>query len=217
MAIDLEIMRVNKQIISLQGNDYVTHAGLLAVAGEHGLTGVTTDLISWDPEARAAVVRATATGERGTYTDYGDANPQNVGRNIAGACIRMASTRAINRALRLYCHIGMTTKEELPGGPTEPEPKAKPKPKPKPKAKPKAKSKPVHDPSFEVTRGSFMAEIKQLGWPSYDALCHMLESNDKPRPSALKPEQRIALLGWLGRLSPAKVASCVKAYHEDMV
>jgi hypothetical protein len=211
MAIDLEIMRVNKQIINLQGNDYVTHAGLLSVAGEHGLTGVTTDLISWDPEARAAVVQATVTGERGTYTDYGDANPQNVGRNIAGACIRMASTRAINRALRLYCHIGMTTKEELPGGPTEPEPK------PKARRKAKAKAKPVHDPSFEAKRGSFMAQIKDLGWPSYEALCHMLESNNKPRPSALKPEQLEALLGWLGRLSPEKVASCVKAYHEDMM
>jgi hypothetical protein len=211
MAIDLEMMRVNKQIINLQGNDYVTHAGLLSVAGEHGLTSVTTDLISWDPEARAAVVQATVTGERGTYTDYGDANPQNVGRNIAGACIRMASTRAINRALRLYCHIGMTTKEELPGGATEPQPA-----KPKAKAKAKAKAKPVHDVSFEARRGSFMVQIKDLGWPSYEALCHMLESNTKPRPSALKPEQLDALLGWLGRLSPEKVASYVQDYHEDM-
>ena len=207
MAIDLKKMRAAKQIINLQGTDYVTHAGLLAVAGEHGLTAVATELVSWDSEARAAVVRATVSGERGTYADYGDANPQNVGRNIAGACIRMASTRAINRALRLYCHIGMTTKEELPGGATEPQPA-------KPKAK--AKAKPVHDVSFEARRGSFMAQIKDLGWPSYEALCHMLESNTKPRPSALKPEQLDALLGWLGRLSPEKVASCVQDYHEDM-
>tara|TARA_R100000808_G_C2142225_1_gene150008 strand:- start:952 stop:1572 length:621 start_codon:yes stop_codon:yes gene_type:complete len=118
--IDLDEMRKKKYIIRLQGKEYTTHAGLLATAHENGLEGVWVEMVSWDPEARAAVMKATAKGQRGTYTDYGDASPSNVGKMIANACIRMAATRASSRALRLYLGVGMTCFEELPGKDPEP-------------------------------------------------------------------------------------------------
>ena len=114
-TINLSYLREIKAITKLQGRDYLNHSGLLRVAHENGLTGIQTELVSWDAKGRAAVMKATATGERGTYTGYGDANPSNVGKNIAGATLRMAETRAVNRALRLYTGLGMTTTEELPG------------------------------------------------------------------------------------------------------
>ncbi len=119
-TIDLPYLRNIKALVWLQGREYLTHGGLLRVAHENGLTGIGTELVSWDSKARAAVVKATATGERGIYTGYGDASPSNVGKNIAGATLRMAETRAVNRALRLYTGLGMTTTEELPGDVKEP-------------------------------------------------------------------------------------------------
>ena len=113
--IDLDYLRTIKAVISLQGREYLTHPGLLRVAHENGLKSIQSDLISWDPEKKAAVIRSVVEGERGTFTGYGDACPANVAKHLIEATLRMAETRAINRALRLYTGLGMTTTEELPG------------------------------------------------------------------------------------------------------
>lgn len=113
--IDLDKLRKRGGIIRLQGKDYVTHSGLLWLAHESGIEAIDTELVTWEPSRSAAVVRAVATGSRGRFTGYGDADPGNVGRTIASACLRMAETRAVNRALRLYTGLGMTSAEELPG------------------------------------------------------------------------------------------------------
>mgnify|MGYP003138500035 CR=1 FL=1 len=105
-------------IVDLHGKQYITHEGLLSLAHEAGLKAISTDLISYQGVGKEAVVQATAEGEKGTYTGLGDASPQNVGKNIATATLRMAETRAVNRALRAYLGIGMTTFEEMP--PDEP-------------------------------------------------------------------------------------------------
>jgi len=115
-GIDLDAMRRAKQIVRLQGKEYVLFSGLLRTAHNNGLKSVDTEIIGWDSDARAAVVRAAVEGTRGRYTAHGDASPDNVGRSIAGACLRMAETRAIARALRSYLGIGMTALSELPGG-----------------------------------------------------------------------------------------------------
>ena len=105
-------------IVDLHGKQYITHEGLLSLAHEAGLKAISTALISYQGVGKEAVVQATAEGEKGTYTGLGDASPQNVGKNIATATLRMAETRAVNRALRAYLGIGMTTFEEMP--PDEP-------------------------------------------------------------------------------------------------
>lgn len=99
-------------VVELQGKQYPTHAGLLALGHAHGLTSMVTDVLSYaDGEA---VVKCTVEGSRGTYTGHGDASPANVSRNIASAVLRMAETRAQNRALRAYLGLGTTTLEEMP-------------------------------------------------------------------------------------------------------
>ena len=105
-------------IVDLHGKQYITHEGLLSLAHEAGLKAISTNLISYQGVGKEAVVRATAEGEKGTYTGLGDATPHNVGKNTATATLRMAETRAGNRALRAYLGIGMTTFEEMP--PDEP-------------------------------------------------------------------------------------------------
>lgn len=114
-GINLDKLRRSKVIVKLQGREYVTFSGLLWTAHDNGLTSINTEIISWEPDARAAVVRAVVEGARGRFTAHGDANPDNVGRNIVGACLRMAETRATARALRCYLGIGATALSELPG------------------------------------------------------------------------------------------------------
>ena len=119
-------------VVELQGKQYPTHAGLLALAHAHGMTSMTTDVLSY--QDGEAVVKATVEGSRGTYTGHGDASPANVNRNIASAVLRMAETRSQNRAIRAYLGLGATTLEEMPpealqgGGNRRPAPKAQNKP-----------------------------------------------------------------------------------------
>lgn len=110
-----KLLRSSGGIIKLQGREYVTFRGLLFVAHEAGLESIDVKLASWDSESRNAIVKATVTGKRGTFSDIGDASPQNVNRMIANATLRMASTRAQARALRSYLGVGFTSLEELPG------------------------------------------------------------------------------------------------------
>ena len=123
---DIEkLLRRAGGIIKLQGREYVTFRGLLFVAHEAGLESVDVKLIDWDADSKTAIVSATVSGERGSFSDIGDASPQNVNRMIANATIRMASTRAQARALRSYLGVGFTSLEELPG-----EQKSKPQQQP---------------------------------------------------------------------------------------
>jgi hypothetical protein len=52
------------------------------------------------------------TGSRG-FVGYGDANPANVSPLVRGAEMRVAETRAVNRALRKAYGIGLCSVEEL--------------------------------------------------------------------------------------------------------
>tara|TARA_Y100000401_G_C8320883_1_gene225167 strand:- start:313 stop:981 length:669 start_codon:yes stop_codon:yes gene_type:complete len=99
-------------VVELQGKQYPTHPGLLALAHAHGVETITTDLLQYNDGE--AIIKAKVTGTRGSFEAHGDASPSNVSRNIANAVIRMAETRAVNRCLRLYLGIGATTAEELP-------------------------------------------------------------------------------------------------------
>jgi hypothetical protein len=109
-----------KHIITLQGNDYVTHAGLLAEAHKDGLKSIITEIVRMKEDSDQVVIKATVTmytleneyPER-IFTAYGDADNKNTNANILPHKIRMAETRAINRALRFATNIGMCSVEEL--------------------------------------------------------------------------------------------------------
>ena len=106
-------------VMSVQGKDFVLYSGLLDLAHQHGLARLEVELVQHPTEAngREAICRAIATSKDGeTFTDLGDANPNNCSKNIVPHLIRMASTRAKARALRDMSNIGMTALEELAGG-----------------------------------------------------------------------------------------------------
>jgi hypothetical protein len=114
----------------LDGKWYVTHAGLLRLSVRRGCAGIRTVAIQRlsDPPANRWVFKATVyklSGSKG-FVGYGDADPSNVSPLVRGAEMRVAETRAVNRALRKAYGIGLCSVEELGwvSGPTRPSPAA---------------------------------------------------------------------------------------------
>jgi hypothetical protein len=101
----------------LDGSWYVTHAGLLRLASRRRCAGIEVQqaLESCDWSIGRWVFRATvykSPDSRG-FVGYGDADPSNVSALVHGAEMRVAETRAVNRALRKAYGIGLCSAEEL--------------------------------------------------------------------------------------------------------
>jgi hypothetical protein len=105
------------EILLLDGKWYITHAGLLRIAARRRCLGIRTALQERhsDPVARRWVFRATVyTSCRSKgFVGYGDADPSNTSSLVRGAEMRIAETRAVNRALRKAYGIGLCSIEEL--------------------------------------------------------------------------------------------------------
>ena len=107
----------------INGKKYITHEGLVFVAHAKGLKSIKSELITKpiqteeelkqsfiifksiittiDPETKQEII----------YEAYGDACAINVGSQIKPHILRMAETRAINRALRLATGMGTSAEE----------------------------------------------------------------------------------------------------------
>jgi hypothetical protein len=101
----------------LDNNWYVTHAGLLRVARRSRCSGIRVQPLREfsDPSSGRWVFKAVvykSAGSRG-FVGYGDADPSNVSSLVHGAEMRVAETRAVNRALRKAYGIGLCSVEEL--------------------------------------------------------------------------------------------------------
>jgi hypothetical protein len=104
-------------LLYLENGWYVAHAGLLRLATRKGCSGILVEQIAEasDPGAARWVFRATvfkSASSRG-FVGYGDADPSNVSSQVRGAEMRVAETRAVNRALRKAYGIGLCSVEEL--------------------------------------------------------------------------------------------------------
>jgi hypothetical protein len=98
---------------------YVTHADLLGLATKHHCRGILTEpvLPLCRTEKNFWVFKATVykSAKCRGFIGYGDAHPGNVSPLIFNnAEMRMAETRAVNRALRKAYGIGLCSLEELP-------------------------------------------------------------------------------------------------------
>ena len=105
----------------LEGRWYVCHAGLLRLAQRHRCSGINVQSVRQfcNPEAGRWAFRATVYKTRHCrgFVGYGDADPSNVSPLVRGAEMRVAETRAVNRALRKAYGIGICSVEEI-GSPT---------------------------------------------------------------------------------------------------
>jgi hypothetical protein len=104
-------------LLLLDNKWYITHGGLLRIAQRNHCSGMKTavDKGLSDPASSRWVFRATvykSPRSRG-FVGYGDADPCNVSSLVHGAEMRVAETRAVNRALRKAYGIGLCSVEEL--------------------------------------------------------------------------------------------------------
>ena len=107
----------NGDLLLLEGRWYVTHTGLLRLALRSRCLGISTSVQTRlsEPAANRWVFKAVvhkSTGSRG-FVGYGDADPSNVSSLVHGCELRIAETRAVNRALRKAYGIGLCSVEEL--------------------------------------------------------------------------------------------------------
>jgi hypothetical protein len=105
------------EILLLNGKWYVTHAGLLQIAVRRRCLGIRTVLQEAlsDPTLGRWLFKATVYKSHSSkgFVGYGDADPSNVSPLVRGAEMRVAETRAVNRALRKAYGIGLCSVEEL--------------------------------------------------------------------------------------------------------
>jgi hypothetical protein len=111
------ISLASREILWLNGAWYVTSGGLLRIAEDRGCKGIQILIVSklCNSMANRWVFKATVykTLRSKGFVGYGDADPSNTSSLIRGAEMRVAETRAVNRALRKAYGIGLCSVEEL--------------------------------------------------------------------------------------------------------
>lgn len=104
-------------LIWLERGWYVTHTGLIRLASRTRCAGIHTKPIEsfCDPQSQRWAFEATVYKSRACrgFIGYGDADPSNVSFLVHGAEMRVAETRAVNRALRKAYGIGICSVEEI--------------------------------------------------------------------------------------------------------
>ena len=118
-----ETLRRHGLIVKVGNKEFITYGGLLYMAKRMGLTSIVSRVVYEDYENGRFCFTATVKGVQNInnelvpveFTDEGDASLKNVNNMIRPHVRRMASTRAIVRALRLFTGTGMAALEELGG------------------------------------------------------------------------------------------------------
>jgi hypothetical protein len=107
----------NGDLLLLGSGWYVTHSGLISLARRNRCAGIKVQPVQpfCDPSAQRWAFEATVYKSKTCkgFVGYGDADPSNVSLLVRGAEMRVAETRAVNRALRKAYGIGLCSVEEI--------------------------------------------------------------------------------------------------------
>ena len=125
---DYSLSVASGDLLYLDGKWYVTHAGLLRLARRSHCSGIRVEPVRefCEPPASRWAFRAIVYKTRNCrgFVGYGDADPSNVSPIVRGAEMRVAETRAVNRALRKAYGIGICSVEEIGALPARGQPEA---------------------------------------------------------------------------------------------
>ena len=107
----------NGDLVLLDRSWYVTHTGLVGLANRKHCQGIDVQpsVEFSHPSSSRWAFKATVFKSRTCkgFAGYGDADPSNVSALVHGAEMRVAETRAVNRALRKAYGIGICSVEEI--------------------------------------------------------------------------------------------------------
>ena len=113
----------NGDLLLLDSAWYVTHSGLTGLARRNRCAGIKVQPVQpfCDPSAQRWAFEATVYKSKTCkgFVGYGDADPSNVSPLVRGAEMRVAETRAVNRALRKAYGIGICSVEEIGSVPNQ--------------------------------------------------------------------------------------------------
>ena len=114
---ELRVSIESGDLLLIEGKWYVTHSGLLRLARRKKCCGIHVDMAPQfcDPRNSRWACRATVYKSptcKG-FVGYGDADPSNVDPLVHGAEMRVAETRAVNRALRKAYAVPLCSVEEI--------------------------------------------------------------------------------------------------------
>ena len=116
-SVQLRISVERGDLLLIEGKWYVTHSGLLGVASRRRCCGIDVAAVPELCDVSAARWAFKATVYRSQtckgFVGHGDADPSNVSPLVRGAEMRVAETRAVNRALRKAYGIGICSVEEI--------------------------------------------------------------------------------------------------------
>jgi hypothetical protein len=114
---DFQLSAKNGDLQVIKAQWYVTHTGLLRLARRKKCSGIHVEAVGplCDSAAHRFVLKATVYPSKDSsgFVGYGDADPANVSPVVHGAEMRVAETRAVNRALRKAYGIGICSVEEI--------------------------------------------------------------------------------------------------------
>ena len=117
LTLEFQLSVKNGDLQVINGHWYVTHSGLLSLARRRRCCGIHVEAVNslCDSAANRFVLKATVFPSKGSsgFVGYGDADPSNVSSLVRGAEMRVAETRAVNRALRKAYGIGICSIEEI--------------------------------------------------------------------------------------------------------
>jgi hypothetical protein len=113
-------------LLYLESRWYVTHSGLLRLSRRKRCVGIQVSPVRafCDPALTRWTFKATVYRSRNCrgFVGYGDADPSNVSTLVHGAEMRVAETRAVNRALRKAYGLGICSVEEIGSRAPQPSP-----------------------------------------------------------------------------------------------
>jgi hypothetical protein len=114
---ELQLSIASGDLLLLDAHWYVTHTGLIRLATRRRCSGIQVQPIAEFSDAlnRRYAFKATVYKSQRSpgFVGYGDADPSNVSWQVHGAEMRVAETRAVNRALRKAYGIGICSVEEI--------------------------------------------------------------------------------------------------------
>ncbi|HMK22559.1 MAG TPA: hypothetical protein VK466_09510 [Terriglobales bacterium] len=131
LSMQFEFSLVMGDVLLLEGGWYVTHTGLLRLSRHKHCAGIHVRPIPefCDSAQQHWAFEATVYKSRTCrgFVGYGDADPSNVSPLVHGAEMRVAETRAVNRALRKAYGVALCSVEELSSSRSSTESSAEPK------------------------------------------------------------------------------------------
>jgi hypothetical protein len=103
------------EILLIDNRWYITHSGLLRIA--HRCAGIRVEALTefCNPTLSRYAFKATLYRSRSCkgFVGHGDADPSTVSNLVQGAEMRVAETRAVDRAIRAAYAIGICSIEEI--------------------------------------------------------------------------------------------------------